>query len=151
MSEPSIRRANETDIDALVAFNQGIARETEGRELDGPTLAAGITALLADETLGFYIVALNDEHEVVGCLMVTREWSDWRNRVFWWVQSVYVRADHRRRGIYRRLYEHVKHLAEAHNVCGFRLYVERDNRRAQATYERLGMVETHYRMYEEML
>lgn len=148
MTDFSIRPATLSDVDALVAFNQGIARETEERELDEETLRAGLLAILNDEALGFYIVA-EWEGQVVGSLMVTREWSDWRNGVFWWIQSVYVAASARRRGIYRALYRHVQDLAKSHNVCGFRLYVERDNVVAQTAYQELGMSETVYKMFEQ--
>lgn len=144
----TIRSAEISDLNALIAFNQSIARETEDRELDEATLGAGVAALLQDENLGFYLVA---EHEarVIGCLMITREWSDWRNGVFWWIQSVYVDSAYRRQGVYRRLYERVQALALGENVCGFRLYVERDNEIAQQTYSQLGMSETVYKMFEQ--
>ena len=148
MTSFSIRLAAQTDLDALVAFNQGIVRETEDRELDEPTLRAGLAALLRDPSLGFYIVA-ETEGRVVGSLMVTREWSDWRNGVFWWIQSVYVSSDVRRQGIYRGLYQRIQEMAKSKNVCGFRLYVERDNMIAQHTYKELGMSETVYKMFEQ--
>lgn len=143
-----VRRAEAADLQSIVEFNQAIALETEDKRLDNATLVKGVRAVLNDESLGLYIVAV-DGPNVVGCLMITREWSDWRNGVFWWIQSVYVHADYRRQGVYRQLYQHVKLLAEGHNVCGFRLYVERDNTIAQKTYESLGMTETVYRMYEQ--
>ncbi len=149
MSEIQIRAADVSDLDSLVRFNQGIALETEDKQLDEATLTSGVRAILTNDSLGFYIVAVSDER-VVGCLMVTKEWSDWRNGVFWWIQSVYVDAEFRRQGIYRRLYEHVKSLAADHNVCGFRLYVEKDNSIAQSTYQSMGMSETVYRMYEQL-
>lgn len=148
MNEITIRAAELGDLDSLVKFNQGIARETEDKELDESVLRGGVQALLADESLGFYTVAVCGDR-VVGCLMVTREWSDWRNGVFWWIQSVYVDAEFRRQGIYRRLYEFVKDLSADHNVCGFRLYVEKENTVAQQTYAKMGMHETVYRMYEQ--
>lgn len=144
----TVRPAQSTDLDALVAFNQGIARETEDKDLNESILRDGVATLLNDGALGFYIVA-ESEGQVVGCLMITREWSDWRNGVFWWIQSVYVDSQFRRQGIYRLLYERIKMLAENENVCGFRLYVERDNKIAQQVYGNLGMSETVYRMYEQ--
>lgn len=149
MSEITIRAADEADHEALVAFNRAMARETEDHELDAETLARGVARLLADPALGFYAVAERDGH-VVACLMVTTEWSDWRDGSFWWIQSVYVAPDHRRQGLYRRLYAYVKErAAAAGGVCGFRLYVERENDVAQRTYAALGMREARYRMYEE--
>lgn len=147
MSEIIVRRAFASDIDALVEFNQGIASETENLQLDARTLRAGIGRLLSDESLGFYFVAEIDGR-IAGCLMVTFEWSDWRNAVFWWIQSVYVHADFRRRGVYRAMYEYVRSQAASQNVCGFRLYVEKDNKVAIKTYENLGMRESVYLMYQ---
>lgn len=151
MSEQSsfeIRRATMSDLDSLVTFNQGIARETEGRELPTDVLTEGVRRVLNDSGLGFYLVAVQDE-KVAGCLMVTFEWSDWRNAMFWWVQSVYVCDEYRRQGVYRRLYENVRELAAEENVCGFRLYVEKENAVAKRTYESLGMKQSMYDMFEE--
>lgn len=146
----NLRRADARDADALVEFNLAMARETEAKELAPEVLRAGVAHFIERPRYGFYLVA-EDAGCVVGSLMVTYEWSDWRDGLFWWIQSVYVLPSHRRRGVYRRLYEHVKRLAaEAPEVRGFRLYVEKENRAAQATYERLGMDETHYKMYEEL-
>lgn len=155
-----IRRADERDVDALVEFNRAMARETESKELDEEVLRAGVRRLLQEPRHGFYLVAERSRAdgghqataEVVGSLMVTYEWSDWRNGLFWWVQSVYVSPSLRRRGVYRRLYQRVKELAASDaTVRGFRLYVERENIVAQRTYEQLGMEETHYKLYEELL
>tara|TARA_R110002153_G_scaffold47769_6_gene134871 strand:- start:13920 stop:14378 length:459 start_codon:yes stop_codon:yes gene_type:complete len=144
-----IRVANNSDVSSLVKFNQLMAWETEQKKLDQAILFKGVSALVADGNKGFYLVAEQND-EVVGSLMVTTEWSDWRNGVFWWVQSVYITADFRRQGIYAQLYAQVKALAEQQqNVCGFRLYVEKENIIAQKTYESLGMQPTHYLMYEE--
>ncbi len=146
----SVRRAAAGDVGALVEFNLAMARETEAKELAPEVLRAGVRRFIERPQYGFYVVA-EDAREAVGSLMVTYEWSDWRDGLFWWIQSVYVRPSHRRRGVYRRLYEHVKRLAAAApDVRGFRLYVEKENRAAQETYERLGMSETHYKMYEEL-
>ncbi len=155
MSEPEspvrVRAAVPDDGPALVEFNLAMARETERRELDREVLAAGVAAVLAEPRRGFYLVAEAGAAVVAG-LLVTFEWSDWRNGEFWWVQSVYVEPRWRRRGLYRRLYGEVKARATARGgVCGVRLYVERDNARAQRTYAALGMHETPYRIYEEPL
>jgi ribosomal protein S18 acetylase RimI-like enzyme len=144
-----IRVAEQSDLKSLVKFNQLMAWETEQKRLDESVLCKGVAALIADDTKGFYLVA-EQNGEVVGSLMVTTEWSDWRNGVFWWVQSVYISPDFRRQGIYAQLYAQVKVLAEQQqDVCGFRLYVEKENNLAQKTYESLGMQQTHYLMYEE--
>ena len=138
------------DARVIADFNKAIARETEGKNLLDEVILQGITKLLGDPTLGFYMVAV-DGSNIVGALMVTNEWSDWRNGNFWWIQSVYIKPDYRRQGIYRRLYQFIKKLAEDdRSVCGFRLYVEHENQKAQATYRNLGMTEMTYRMYEEL-
>lgn len=146
----SIRRGRPEDATVLAGFNCAMAAETEGLELLPDVITAGVAAILADPGRGFYLVA-ELAGEIVGALMVTSEWSDWRNGFFWWIQSVYVRPEHRRCGVYRSLHEHLRQLASSDPcVCGLRLYVERENKRAQATYSRLGMQETHYLLYEEL-
>lgn len=145
----NIRLATSLDVPALVAFNQAMALETEGKTLDAETLTKGVTAVFADAGKGFYVVA-EDNGEILGGLMVTTEWSDWRNSWFWWIQSVYIRPEGRGQGIYSNLYEFVKQKASDNGgVCGFRLYVEKENEKAQAVYEKLGMQKTYYLMYEE--
>lgn len=150
----SIRLADARDLETLVQFNQAMARETEAKELDQDVLTAGVKNLLGNNQHGFYVVAEQSDSksiEVIGSLMVTYEWSDWRNGLFWWIQSVYIKPRFRRRGIYRQLYRFVKELARREqDVRGFRLYVEKENHIAQRTYEQLGMAETHYLMYEEL-
>ncbi len=144
-----IRIASPADADDLVAFNQAMALETEGKELSASTLTNGVGAVFADEKKGFYVVAETDER-IVGGLMVTYEWSDWRDKWFWWIQSVYILPEGRSQKLYSRMYEFVKQeAADAGNVCGFRLYVETENIHAQKVYEKLGMNSSHYLMYEE--
>jgi len=144
-----IRRALPTDIDALVAFNHAMAAESEDKGLDLDRLRDGVTALLANPQDGHYLIAWRGG-ERAGTLMVTFEWSDWRNGRFWWIQSVYVPPRWRRQGVYTALHAHVRtHALADPEVCGIRLYVERDNAAAMATYRALGMHETHYRLYEE--
>ena len=151
-----IRRAKPGDAQTLVEFNRAMALETEALELSEETLASGVRNLFENPQFGFYVVAEDGgggvAAEPVGSLMITYEWSDWRDGLFWWIQSVYVRPDFRRRGVYRSLYLFAKReAARDPRVRGFRLYVERENRIAQETYERLGMAETHYKMFEELL
>jgi ribosomal protein S18 acetylase RimI-like enzyme len=145
-----VRLATPQDAPVLVEFNAAMALETEGKELLREVIGAGVRSLLANPASGFYVVA--EEHgRVVGSLMITKEWSDWRNGTFWWIQSVYVRPEVRRQGVYKLLYHHVQKLAANDPaVCGFRLYVERENARAQATYQALGMKETRYLVFEEL-
>ncbi len=151
MSALRIRAAGADDHATLVAFNQAMALETEGKALDPERLAAGVAKGLADPRRARYFVAERDG-AVVGSLMLTAEWSDWRDGDFWWIQSVYVAPEARRQGVYRSLHRHVEQLAAAAGeVCGVRLYVDRDNTGAQATYRALGMEETAYRLYETEL
>ena len=146
-----IRQALSQDAEELAEFNINMARETEGIELIPEVITTGVKRLIDSPHLGFYLVVELD-NGIQASLMITTEWSDWRNGVFWWVQSVYVRPQYRRQGLYRELYARVKELAEQEpSVCGYRLYVERDNVGAQKTYESQGMVETDYKMYEELL
>jgi ribosomal protein S18 acetylase RimI-like enzyme len=148
--ELHVRRGTASDADRIAEFNTAMALETEDLRLRPERISAGVRHLLARSELGFYLVAERDG-TVVASLLVTTEWSDWRNGLFWWIQSVYVHPDHRQRGAYKALYAKVKSLAaDSPGICGFRLYVEQDNRRAQQTYRRLGMNETHYRIYEEL-
>ncbi|MEN6578621.1 MAG: GNAT family N-acetyltransferase [Phycisphaerales bacterium] len=149
--EISIRAAEPRDVAAIAELNAAMAWETERTQLCQDTLTRGVQAVLDDPQHGFYIVA---EHSggVVGCLMVTFEWSDWRCGRFWWIQSLYVRPPFRRRGVFRQLHEFVK--AEAlrqPEVCGLRLYVEHSNHVAQQVYEQIGMRPLPYRMYEQKL
>jgi ribosomal protein S18 acetylase RimI-like enzyme len=146
----NIRRAVLTDSKALAEFNISTARETEGIELIPRVISAGVETMIKNPQMGFYLV-VEDAGDIRASLMVTTEWSDWRNGLFWWIQSVYVTEPYRRQGLYRKLYERVKSLAEAEeHVCGFRLYVEHENLVAQKTYRSLGMIETGYKMYEEL-
>ena len=146
--EITIRRAGLADLETLVSFNAAMARETEDKNLNDATLRAGVAAALRDESLGFYLIA-EIGGEPAGQLLITTEWSDWRNGCFWWIQSVYVAPRFRRRGVYRALERRVRQDAgTAGNVCGLRLYVERANHRAQQVYVNLGMSRSHYDMYE---
>jgi ribosomal protein S18 acetylase RimI-like enzyme len=144
----SIRPARPTDLEFLVEGNARMAEETYGRELDRELLAEGVALALADETRGRYYVA-DDGEEPIGQLLVTREWSDWRAGWFWWIQSVYVVPEWRGRGVFRDLWDHL--LAEARRdpeVCGLRLYVDPRNDAAIAVYERIGMLDAGYRVFE---
>ncbi len=145
-----IRRATIEDANALSKFNQNMAYETESIELIPEVIDAGVKTMIENPQMGFYLVAESDS-VIAASLMTTTEWSDWRNGLFWWIQSVYVLPEFRRQGLYRKLYEQVKFLAENDpGVCGFRLYVEQENVTAQKTYQALGMDETHYKLYEEL-
>jgi GNAT superfamily N-acetyltransferase len=145
-----IRQALSQDAAELAEFNINMARETERIELIPEVISAGVKGMIDNPERGFYLVVELD-NGIQASLMVTTEWSDWRNGVFWWIQSVYVRPAYRRQGLYRELYERVKELAEQEAaVCGFRLYVEHWNTVAQKSYASLGMTETVYKMFEEL-
>ncbi|MBI3665813.1 MAG: GNAT family N-acetyltransferase [Acidobacteria bacterium] len=144
----AIRAAAPSDAPTIAAFNAAMARETEHIELDAKRLLDGVRAVLADRSKGFYTVA-ETEGRVVGQMMITFEWSDWRNGTFWWIQSVYVHPDFRSRGVFKELYAYITERAKsAGDVCGLRLYVEQENSRAQQTYQRLGMAKAPYAVYE---
>ena len=145
-----IRLARRRDAAALIAFNSAMALETEAKELFPKVIGAGVRHVLAHPQSGFYLVA-EENRQVIAALMITKEWSDWRNGDFWWIQSVYVRPDYRGRGVYAQLYRYVQRLAaRRRRVVGFRLYVDHDNRRARKVYRALGMQETRYRVFEEL-
>lgn len=146
----TIRDAISADSQRIAEFNSRMAVETEGRELDAAIIGPGVARLVDDTSLGRYWVAEKDG-KLVAQIMVTYEWSDWRNGTLWWIQSVYVHPDYRRQGVYTALYRHVEALAKASpDVAGLRLYVENDNKRAQRTYSSLGMVDPGYRVMESM-
>lgn len=148
----TIRKARPEDAEEIARFNIAMAMETEGKTLKPEEIEPGVKGLFDKPEYGFYLVAETENGDVAGSLMITFEWSDWRKGVIWWIQSVYVLPEHRRKGIYRAMYSHVKAMASKKtDVCGIRLYVEKENRIAQQTYSDLGMAETHYRIFEEML
>lgn len=148
MSDLTIRIASLEDAALLAEWAQAMAWETEHKTLDPDTVIEGVQRGLHDPERARYFVAEQDGR-AVGTLMLTAEWSDWRCADWWWIQSVYVLPTHRRHGVFRALYRHVEALAiSTDGVCGLRLYVERDNAAAQATYQRMGMVDAGYRMYE---
>ncbi len=141
-----IRPATPADEAAAVAFNAAMALETEGKTLHEPTLRAGVRAALADPAKGFYLMAERDG-EVVGQLMVTTEWSDWRNGWYWWIQSVFVKPEARGAGVFRAVFDHLKAKAVADpTVIGIRLYVEHGNERARRLYAALGLSDEPYRL-----
>ncbi|MEZ9198151.1 N-acetyltransferase family protein [Shewanella sp. 10N.286.54.B9] len=144
-----IRKAQSTDLPALIDFNQAMALETEALKLDTQVLTKGVNTLLTSPEKGFYLVAEVDG-EIAGSLMVTFEWSDWRAKDYYWIQSVYIRPENRRQGLYKKLYQEVKDIAAQNGgAASFRLYVEQENTKAQQTYSALGMDQSYYLMYEE--
>lgn len=148
MSNTTIRQATPADRDVIVAANLALARETENKILDRDTVAAGVAAQLAEPAHGFYFLA-EEDGAVIGQLALTWEWSDWRNGAFWWIQSVYIDAAHRNRGVFSVLYRHVEKEARRRDgVAGLRLYVDKNNHAAMDVYRRVGMQAAHYDMVE---
>ena len=146
-----IRTADRSDVETLVAFNAAMAMETESKRLDSRTLSLGVLGLIENSNRGKYLLACTNGGRIVGQMMHTFEWSDWRNGDVWWIQSVYVDPDYRRRGVFQSLYKAVRTLAhEAGGVVGLRLYVEHHNENAQATYRAMGMKDAGYSVMEEM-
>ncbi|HEV3257642.1 MAG TPA: GNAT family N-acetyltransferase [Gemmataceae bacterium] len=144
----AIRRGVAADAAVIAEFNRLMALESEGKALDPAVVAAGVAAGLADPHKGLYFLA-EEDGRVLGQAMISPEWSDWRNGWIWWFQSVYVRPEARRSGVFRGLYEHVYQTARAaDDVVGLRLYVARDNWAAQETYVRLGMAQANYLVFE---
>lgn len=145
----SIRRAVIDDAAVIAEFNRLLAAESEGLALDAATLAAGVRACLGDPVKGVYFLA-EEGGQVIGQLCLTFEFSDWRNGWMWWIQSVYVRPEARRRGVFTALFEHVEKLARNDpEVIGLRLYMERDNETARQAYLRHGMQPTGYVLLEK--
>ncbi len=149
MNEPwTIRKANLDDVETLARFNIAMALETEAKILDPATITRGVSRLLENPDFGFYLIAESKGHKC-GSLMISYEWTDWRDGLFWWIQSVYVEPQFRRQGLFRELFRYViAEAAKSNDIRGVRLYVEKDNSGACRTYQSLGMEETHYRLYE---
>lgn len=143
-----VRLAEIKDISIIVEFNIRMAKETEGLVLDRNILSKGVKSVIKDNSKGMYYLCEQDGI-VVGQLLITKEWSDWRNADFWWIQSVYVEKSHRRSGVFKKLYRHVKKLVDENSsTCGIRLYVEKNNLSAQKTYFSMGMKPSNYFLYE---
>jgi len=143
-----IRQATIADVETIARYNTSMALETEGVSLDQHRIKQGVHAVITDSSKGFYAVA-DIESRVIGQMMVTFEWSDWRNGIFWWIQSVYVIPQYRQLSVLTKLHEHVRSQARKNpSVCGLRLYVEEDNKIAQKAYKSLNMMESTYKIYE---
>jgi GNAT superfamily N-acetyltransferase len=144
----TIRDARLSDAAIIARFNREMALETEQRQLTPQRVLRGVKALLADAAKGSYYVA-ESGGEVIGQLLITYEWSDWRNGNFWWIQSVYVVPEWRGRGVFKSLHAHIERLArKRRDVCGMRLYVDAHNTKAKEVYARLGLNSTHYELWE---
>ena len=146
----TITRGVASDIDAIVRFQADMAMESEGTMLDMDRLRHGVISAINDEQKGIYLVA-RANGTPIGSLMLTREWSDWNNQWYWWIQSVYVMPEYRNQGIYRAMYATLKDMARENGVSQIRLYADKSNVSAQHVYKRLGMHESHYLMFEEKI
>jgi len=144
-----VRKATTSDAASIIGFQLNMALETEGIRLDPGIVSQGVKAVFSDHSRGQYYIA-ETGGKVVASLLITYEWSDWRNSTVWWFQSVYVVPEYRRQGIFRRMYGHIRQLAEEQDIAGLRLYVETRNTSAQNTYHALGMSSGHYAFYEWM-
>ncbi|MDP1769762.1 MAG: GNAT family N-acetyltransferase [Nitrospirota bacterium] len=148
----NVRLATRGDAEQIVSFSAAMAFETEGRRLDLDRLSEGTRTLLESPDRGFFMVAELEEggnRQLLGQLMITYEWSDWRNGSFWWIQSLYVDPAWRRQNVFRRMHEAVMARAKTSpNVCGVRLYVEESNSLAQAVYRRVGLTPAAYAIFE---
>ena len=146
----TITRGKASDIDAIVRFQADMAMESEGTMLDMDRLTFGVSSAINDEQKGIYLVARANDTPI-GSLMLTREWSDWNNQWYWWIQSVYVIPEYRKKGVYKAMYATLKDMAQENGVSQIRLYADRTNLSAQQVYQRLGMRESHYLMFEETI
>ncbi len=148
MTMPLVRRANKADVPLIVAFNAAMAEETEGLSLDPIVLQRGVEEIFRNPQHGFYIVCEID-NVVHACLMITYEWSDWRNGQFWWIQSVYVQKEFRQQGLYKQMYEFIKtEVKKSKGIAGIRLYVDHNNDKAKEVYKKSGMKKSNYELFE---
>lgn len=145
-----VSRGEVCDIDSIVQFQADMAMESEGCVLNKEKVTKGVTAAMLDDSKGIYWVA-KYEGRTIGSLMITREWSDWNNKWYWWIQSVYVTPEYRKQGVYKAMYQKVKDAAKENNVSQIRLYADKTNLSAQKAYQSLGMHKSHYLMFEENL
>ena len=146
----AVSRGEVCDIDTIVQFQADMAMESEGCVLNKEKVTKGVTAAMLDDSKGIYWVA-KYEGRTIGSLMITREWSDWNNEWYWWIQSVYVTPEYRKQGVYKAMYQKVKDAAKENNVSQIRLYADKTNLSAQKAYQSLGMHKSHYLMFEEDL
>ena len=142
-----IRVAEISDAPVIADFNRRMASETENYNLPYNKVLSGVKNLFLKPEYGLYIVA-ESQNKITGCLMITYEWSDWRNGLLFWIQSVYILPEYRRQGVFSKMYNFISNYAKEKGAAGLRLYVEKDNIGAQKTYEALGMKEAGYKLFE---
>lgn len=146
----TIQKASPDHIETLIDFQQKLAFESERVILNATILRKGMQALFDDPTKGAYYIVLEDA-KAIGCHMITFEWSDWRNGMVWWLQSVYVAESHRKKGIFRMMFDNIADTVKKDpGLIGIRLYVDKSNSRAMKVYEAMGMDGSHYTVYEWM-
>ncbi len=143
----TIRAAKPGDVETIADFQVKMASESEDLDLDRDRVSCGVSAVVNDKTKGDIFVACNSS-EILGSVMLTREWSDWRNSEIWWIQSLYVLPEHRGKKVFSTLFQHLKKLANDQGMPYIRLYVEKNNHHAQKVYRSLGMTKEHYDLYE---
>jgi RimJ/RimL family protein N-acetyltransferase len=150
MSAILIRKSEPADIAVIAEFQQQLALETENYHLDISIVKNGIKAMFDDRSLGMYFIAERNG-EIVGCHSITYEWSDWRNGMVWWIQSVYVVKSQRKHGIFKAMFDNLKEFVQKDpGIVGLRLYVDKTNLRAQEVYQKMGMNGEHYSVFEMM-
>ena len=145
----NVDQATIADAEGIAQFQIEMARESEGAVLDRATVLRGVTEGLNDSNKGLYLVARNEDNELIASLMITKEWSDWHCGWYWWLQSVYVKPEYRRQGVFRMMYRKVKELAKQAQVASIRLYVDKTNAQGQAAYNALGIKQSHYSIFED--
>jgi GNAT superfamily N-acetyltransferase len=145
-----IQKATCEDKNWIAEAQVLMALETENLQLNQEAVVKGVGFIFDHLDGGFYIIAKNDEQNPIACLLVLKEWSDWRNGEVWWIHSLYVIPDYRKQGIFKKMFEYVEELARSSDVRGLRLYVDKSNAQAKAAYEKLGMNRDHYELFEKM-
>lgn len=146
----TIEQANKNHIDMISKFQIKMALETEGMKLDKETVVQGVTKIFDDPDRGFYVIVYDDANHVIGSMLVLKEWSDWRNADVWWLHSVYIVPSCRGQGVFSLMFKHIEALGRHNRVKGLRLYVDKRNEHAQQVYQKIGMTNEHYEMYEKM-
>ncbi len=145
-----IDKTHSDDIEWIANAQVSMAQETENLQLNQEEIVKGVKFIFDNPDRGFYIVARNKEKGLVGCLLILKKWSDWRNGDVWWIHSLYVEPVYRKHGIFRKMFEYVENLAHNSAVRGLRLFVDKGNMIAQKVYEKLGMSKDHYELFEKM-
>ncbi len=143
-----VELAKKDDSKEITKHNLLMAKETENIKLSYEKTLKGVLAVIDNPEKGFYLVAKDDKNKIIGQLLITYEWSDWRNCNFYWLQSVYVKKEYRKKGVFKALFKAVKKIAQENNACGLRLYVANENENAKRVYEKLEMKKSHYEIYE---